>query len=146
MVREFGLSAALGPVGYPTGGSVFLGGDGGAFSSRPFAEQTQAIIDAEVSRLLREAEQRAVGLLEEHRDTLESLVQLLLSQETVDGSQVYALAGVGEPTGGPGMTVAPERALRAEPHPEVAAGLGDPPGFAGAASATENPPGAASTK
>nr|WP_081635487.1 ATP-dependent zinc metalloprotease FtsH [Nocardia sp. BMG111209] len=27
MVREFGLSAALGPLGYPQGGSVFLGGN-----------------------------------------------------------------------------------------------------------------------
>ena len=26
MVREFGLSSAIGPVGYPVGGSVFLGG------------------------------------------------------------------------------------------------------------------------
>src|SRR5260221_638676 len=29
MVREFGLSPAFGPVGYPEGGSVFLGGGGG---------------------------------------------------------------------------------------------------------------------
>src|SRR5262249_46769656 len=57
MVREFGLSAALGPVGYPEGGSVFLGG-GAGMSSRPFAEATQAEIDSEVSRLLREAEER----------------------------------------------------------------------------------------
>ena len=28
MVREFGLSSTLGPVGYPSGGSVFLGGGG----------------------------------------------------------------------------------------------------------------------
>src|ERR1019366_5571703 len=45
MVREFGLSPAVGPVGYPVGGSMFLGEGGGAFSSRPFAEQTQAAID-----------------------------------------------------------------------------------------------------
>src|SRR5215475_7344675 len=47
MVREFGLSDKLGPVGYPQGGSVFLGG-GNGFSSRPFAESTQASIDTEV--------------------------------------------------------------------------------------------------
>ncbi len=57
MVREFGLSPTLGPVGYPEGGSVFLGGGGHGLSSRPFAEATQAAIDAEVSRLLREAEE-----------------------------------------------------------------------------------------
>ena len=52
MVREFGLSDKLGPVGYPQGGSVFLGGGGNGLSSRPYAESTQALIDAEVSRLL----------------------------------------------------------------------------------------------
>src|SRR5262249_3380072 len=44
MVREFGLSPTLGPIGYPEGGSVFLGG-GAPVSSRPFAEATQAEID-----------------------------------------------------------------------------------------------------
>ncbi len=61
MVREFGLSKVLGPVGYPEGGSVFLGGGGGPMSSRPFAEATQAEIDKEVAALLRQAEQRAVA-------------------------------------------------------------------------------------
>ncbi len=61
MVREFGLSPRLGPIGYPEGGSVFLGGGGQGLSSRPFAEATQAAIDEEVSRLLREAEERAVA-------------------------------------------------------------------------------------
>jgi cell division protease FtsH len=110
MVREFGLSPALGPVGYPSGGSVFLGGGGGAFSSRPFAEETQATIDAEVSRLLREAEERAVAVLKAHRDVLDQLAQLLITSETVDGSQVYALAGRPAPEGTSGMTVAPGRA------------------------------------
>jgi cell division protease FtsH len=92
MVREYGLSAKLGPIGYPEGGSVFLGG-GAPMSSRPFAEATQAEIDMEVSRLLREAEERAVSLLKEHRGVLDSLVSELLEKETVDGSVVYRLAG-----------------------------------------------------
>jgi cell division protease FtsH len=93
MVREFGLSRKLGPIGYPEGGSTFLGGGGPAFSSRPFAEATQAEIDEEVSRLLREAEERAVALLKDHRSVLDSLVGELLEMETVDGSVVYRLAG-----------------------------------------------------
>jgi cell division protease FtsH len=92
MVREFGLSRKLGPIGYPEGGSVFLGG-GAPVSSRPFAEATQAEIDEEVSRLLREAEERAVNLLKEQRSVLDSLVSALLEMETVDGSEVYRLAG-----------------------------------------------------
>ena len=94
MVREFGLSDAIGPVGYPLGGSVFLGASGTEMTSRPYAEQTQAEIDAEVSRLLREAERRATELLREHREHLDRLVDLLLEKETVDGSVVYALVGV----------------------------------------------------
>jgi cell division protease FtsH len=94
MVREFGLSPALGPVGYPEGGSVYLGGGGGqGLSSRPFAEATQAIIDGEVARLVREAEQTAVGLIRAHRTELDRLVSLLLEKETVDGDEVYRIVG-----------------------------------------------------
>jgi cell division protease FtsH len=135
MVREFGLSSTLGPVGYPLGGSVFLGAGGGEFSSRPFAEQTQAAIDGEVSRLLGEAEQRAVKTLGEHRDVLDKLVQLLVANETVDGSEVYALAGRTEPVGGPGMMMAPDRTVSVTEE-SVAAGAvkageeAEPPGDA----------------
>jgi cell division protease FtsH len=93
MVREFGLSDKLGPIGYPQGGSVFLGGGGNGFSSRPYAESTQAAIDSEVARLLREAEQTAVGLIRTHREMLAELVELLLERETVDGAEVYRIAG-----------------------------------------------------
>jgi cell division protease FtsH len=111
MVREFGLSSKVGPVGYPLGGSVFLDPGGGALSSRPFAEQTQAAIDHEVSRLLGEAEQRAVTVLTDHREVLDRVVDELLANETIDGSDVYALAGRAEPAGGTGTTVAPDRAV-----------------------------------
>ncbi|HET9080778.1 MAG TPA: ATP-dependent zinc metalloprotease FtsH [Trebonia sp.] len=93
MIREFGMSPVLGPVGYPEGGSVFLGGGGPGLSSRPYAEATQAAIDSEVSKLLRQAEERAVSLLTANRGALDSLVNLLLERETVDGSDVYRLAG-----------------------------------------------------
>jgi cell division protease FtsH len=113
MVREFGLSETLGPIGYPEGGSVFLGG-GGPVSSRPFAEATQAEIDREVSKLLRQAEERAIELLKAHRPQLDSLVSLLLEMETVDGSDVYRLAGLPDRShpapAVPAVTVAPRAA------------------------------------
>jgi cell division protease FtsH len=121
MVREFGLSAALGPVGYPEGGSVFLGGGGSGLSSRPFAEATQATIDAEVSRLLREAEETAVSLIRSHHYELGQLVELLLEKETVDGAEVYRI--VGRPV--------PERRLEeltVAPHSATAAASPQPPG------------------
>jgi cell division protease FtsH len=111
MVREFGLSPELGPIGYPEGGSVFLGGGGSGFSSRPFAEATQAKIDGEVARLLREAEESAVSTIRAHRYELDQLVALLLEEETVDGPEVYRI--VGRPVPGrrsEELTVAPHAA------------------------------------
>jgi cell division protease FtsH len=131
MVREFGLSKTLGPIGYPTGGSAFLGGGGPEFSSRPYAEATQAAIDAEVAKLLREAERRATDLLTSHRRELTSLVDLLLEQETVDGVEVYRLAGRPAPTEWTGETVAPRRVAMGPAAPPV------PAGDAGAAPAAQ---------
>jgi len=111
------LSPAIGPVGYPEGGSVFLGAGGPGMSSRPFAESTQATIDTEVARLLREAEEEAVSLLRAHRAELHSLVALLLEQETVDGDAVYRVLGLVPPEHRPdGAIMAPARpAVAASP-------------------------------
>ena len=113
MIREFGMSPVLGPIGYPDGGSVFLGGGGPGMSSRPFAEATQAEIDKEVSKLLRDAEDRAIKLLQTHRPELDSLVSLLLERETVDGADVYRLAGRPDRSAGlaaPSVVMAPHPA------------------------------------
>ncbi|HTX82674.1 MAG TPA: ATP-dependent zinc metalloprotease FtsH [Streptosporangiaceae bacterium] len=118
MVREFGLSAALGPVGYPEGGSVFLGSGGSGLSSRPFAEATQATIDSEVSRLLREAEETAVSLIRSHHYELAQLVTLLLDKETVDGAEVYRIVGRPVPERRPEeLVVAPHAATAASSAP-----------------------------
>jgi cell division protease FtsH len=58
--------------------------------SRPYAEGTQQLIDEEVARLLREAEQRATQLLTEHQPAFDRVVHLLLERETIDGSAVEA--------------------------------------------------------
>jgi cell division protease FtsH len=91
MVREFGMSAALGPVGFAAGSPMYLGGE--QVRSRPYAEATQRVIDEEVAKLLRQAEQRATGLLREHRDALERLTGLLLERETIDGTDVDEVLG-----------------------------------------------------
>jgi cell division protease FtsH len=114
MVREFGLSSKVGPVSYPEGGSVFLGNGGQPVSSRPFAEATQATIDAEVSRLLREAEEQATSLISSHRRELDQLAKLLMDKETVDGAAVYGLLGKPVPERHPdGQVIAPGRAAAA---------------------------------
>ncbi|MFJ2863163.1 ATP-dependent zinc metalloprotease FtsH [Kitasatospora sp. NPDC087314] len=88
MVREFGLSPELGPVGYSTGSAHYLGDNPEDLLRRPYSEQTQRTVDEAVARLLRHAESRAVGLLREHRHHLDELAALLVAQETVDGAVV----------------------------------------------------------
>ena len=98
MVREYGMSKRLGPVGFAGSEPVYLGNE--EVRSRAYAESTQRVIDEEVSDLLREAEQRARSLLGGHRDALDRLVDDLLAHETVDNDAVQAaLAGTERPTG-----------------------------------------------
>jgi cell division protease FtsH len=108
MVRDWGMSPKLGPVGFSDGGPNFLGDE--TPRPRPYAEDTQRVIDEEVSRLLQEAQERATQVLSTHRETLDRLVALLLERETVDGSEVYALIDVPQPatsgTQAPALTAA----------------------------------------
>jgi cell division protease FtsH len=89
MVREYGMSPALGPVGFATGEPAYLGGQ--ELTSRPYAEATQRVIDEEVGKLLQDAEHRAITLLIDHREALDRLTELLLERETIDGSDVERL-------------------------------------------------------
>ena len=88
MIREFGLSHAIGPVSYtgpPAGPPALTGGPG-------YSEHTQWLVDQEVAALLTNAETRARDLLTSHRDALDRLTAALLEHETVTGDQVRALA------------------------------------------------------
>jgi cell division protease FtsH len=102
MVREFGMSPLLGPIGFSEEGPNFLGEDGAGFT-KPYAEETQNLIDEEVRRMLAEAERHAHDLLSEHRGALDLLSEKLIEEETIDGSEVYVVlteAGAGSALGG----------------------------------------------
>jgi cell division protease FtsH len=86
MVREFGMSERLGPVGFSEESPQYLGAQ--QVTSRPYAEATQRVIDEEVERLLHDADERATALLRSHRPALEQVVGLLLERETIDGTAV----------------------------------------------------------
>jgi cell division protease FtsH len=88
MVREFGMSAKLGPVGFASSSPMYLGDQ--PVRNRDYAEATQRVIDQEVERLLKDAEERAASLLTGHRDALDRIVELLLERETIDGKAVMA--------------------------------------------------------
>jgi cell division protease FtsH len=89
MVREWGLSDRIGPVGWSSDGPGYLGEP--SLAGRPYAEATQRAIDEEVARLVREAEQRATELLRAHRDEMDRVVDLLLEKETIDGTELMAV-------------------------------------------------------
>ena len=87
MVRDWGLSPRLGPIGYGSDQPSYLSGP--AFGQeRPYAEGTQEVIDQEVSRLLTEAEHRATSLLSDHRGALDAVIAALLEKETISGEDL----------------------------------------------------------
>ncbi len=105
MVREWGFSPKVGPIGFTVDGPRHLGDSG--LIGRPYAEATQRVIDEEVTRLLREAEQQATRLLGEHRGELDKVVALLLEHETIDGDQLLAIVGSAKGHPGQEQTWAP---------------------------------------
>jgi cell division protease FtsH len=90
MVGRWGMSRAVGPLAVlpADGRGPFLPG------ISEVSEHTQRLIDEEVRRIVEEAHEQVVPLLEENRDKLDALAQALLEQETLDEDEAYAAAKV----------------------------------------------------
>lgn len=99
MVREWGMSDAVGPMAFAGQQQVFLGEDL-MTSGREYSDEMARKIDDEISRILREQEARARVTLEKHRRGLDLVAQALLEQETIDAAMVSRLIqqGLGEPS------------------------------------------------
>ncbi len=97
MVREFGLSNAIGPVSYPAP----PGSHPALTEARGYSEHTQWLIDQEVTALLARAEARARDLLTCHQQALTQLTTALMEHETITGDQVRALAHAANPASPP---------------------------------------------
>jgi cell division protease FtsH len=90
MVTHWGMSDRLGPMAFRIGEEhVFLGKE--LQEARDFSEGSAQIIDEEVQKLLREADERAYGLLKDHRAELDRLVVALLENEELDRKEIEAL-------------------------------------------------------
>jgi len=92
MVRDWGLSPRLGPIGYGSDQLSYLSGPPFG-QERPYAEGTQEVIDQEVSRLLAEAEDRARALLSGNRNVLDAVIAALLEKETISGDDLAEIVG-----------------------------------------------------
>ena len=89
MVREWGMSTRVGPMAWGSQGQVFLGED--LMHTRDYSDDTARVIDEEVERILRQAQDRCRDALVENRHGLDLVARALLEHETIEGSEVTRL-------------------------------------------------------
>ena len=81
MVREWGMSDAIGPMAWSGHQQVFLGEDL-MTQGREYSDDTAKTIDEEIARILHDQERSARALLEKHRNALDSVSEALPERET----------------------------------------------------------------
>jgi len=99
MVREWGMSEKIGPMAWGSNGEVFMGDQ--MVSTKDYSDQMAHVIDAEVSRILRKAEEDCYEVLTTHRYGLDLVARALLERETIDGDEVNRLLAVAQDTAPP---------------------------------------------
>ena len=89
MVGLWGMSHVIGPVTViPDEGQLPFPG------ASDVSPQTQQLIDEEVRHLIDDAHEQVTHLMSANRQRLDSLVEALLEQETLEQDEAYAAAGI----------------------------------------------------
>lgn len=83
MITKYGMSDEFGMVALETEVNPYLGGD----SSLSCAPETARMIDEMVVRVVKEAYEKAMQLLEEHKNKLHELAKYLYERETITGEE-----------------------------------------------------------
>jgi cell division protease FtsH len=93
MVARWGMSEELGPLAIADGpqDGLLLPG------STPASPATLERVDEETRRIVEEAEDEVIRLVEGERGRLDALARALLERETLDQADAYRIAGVQEP-------------------------------------------------
>jgi cell division protease FtsH len=95
MVLEWGMGESLGQMAIADSHD---NGMGYGLLQRPeYSEETAREVDEEIKKILKEAYDRAVDVLREHRDGLDRVAKDLLEKEEIPGKEVLALVGVAKP-------------------------------------------------
>ena len=90
MVTKYGMSDRLGAIAYGSGEEeVFLGRD--FAKERNYSEETSAIIDEEVKKIIDTGYQKAVKLLSDNMDKLTAVANVLLEKEKIDGDEFESI-------------------------------------------------------
>jgi cell division protease FtsH len=108
MVCEWGMSERLGPLAFgEKEGEVFLGRDFGHVKN--YSEATAVAIDEEIRRIVEESYQRTREILEQNREALVKVSEMLLERENLDGSEIREMVfGAAAPQpAGDGSEIAP---------------------------------------
>ena len=93
MVTQYGMSDKIGPVELQSSGQVFTGQD---YDQSPYSEQTAALVDQEVRRILLEGHEQALHIIETHREQHKLIAEALLKYETLDEKQILSLYKTGK--------------------------------------------------
>ncbi len=91
-VTQYGMSDVLGPRTFGTREELVYVGQG--MADKDYSEKTSEVIDGEVARLVKEANERAKSLLVAHRGVLDRIAEELLKKETLEEAEFVALVGV----------------------------------------------------
>ena len=95
MVREWGMSEAVGPVSFADSEEKLYGGE--VIVSKSYSDSTAVAIDREIGRIARECYAEAERLLTEHRDALGRIAEALLKYEVLESSDVDEVIAGREP-------------------------------------------------
>ena len=82
MVTRWGMSEALGPVAYESNGGRAMFGQG--IEDSKYSEAISAKIDAEVSKIMKDAFAQAREVLTTHRKVLDAIAHKLIEVETLE--------------------------------------------------------------
>lgn len=91
MVTTYGMSKVLGPLAYDRRTSSFLDNGTMPNARRMVSEDTARAIDEEVKELVEGGRQRALDILRENRDLLETIATELLEDEVIEGDRLRSL-------------------------------------------------------
>ena len=89
MVIEFGMSSELGPVRYAAPTMMYLGG--ATQIREDTGESTAERIDAEIKRLVTEAQDQAINILKEHEKVLHEVAETLQKKEVINNDEIQAI-------------------------------------------------------
>jgi cell division protease FtsH len=82
MVTKYGMSESLGPVALEGANGKALFGRG--VNEKEYSEEVGALIDKEVSKIMKEAHSKAEKIITEHRSLLDIIAKRLIEKESIE--------------------------------------------------------------